>query len=388
LLVRLLKIIKLILSYNLTFKRGEGTMKTKNLIIGLVCIFVLVLVFSLSTKSQKPAEQGQVYDKGHAIGQGTCPEFMSPDTIAFIDNHGFLTIVDLEGKSPKKIGKIHALGFRYTGDEFIYWDYQKGDDGSTIYAINTIDRTGKESRVDNVRKTLGGDTKNISAPVVLPDGTVGYWIEQYGGQYFTILHKGNSPNPLKQWIGDIKPSGNTASGEVWVRRVDGSDSFRVSPKGGERDNYSFPRLFFDGTQQCGQKLLVVKNGLYILEFDDSLRTLKSLQPLGNPGGVIGENMTIDSVTYRIVLGGIVSLSATWSSNCKWVVCSFELWGTKYNEDDGNPIGSDIKVISSDGSVNIRIETPDIMESNPRISSDGTVVCQTDEGKIIVYRKIK
>lgn len=363
-------------------------MKSKNLILGVLSLLILVVIFSITTKSQKPTEQGQEYDKGHVIGQGRCPEFISPDTIAFIDNHGFLTIVDLEGKGPKKIGKIHALGFRYAGEKFIFWGYQKDDERGTVNTISTIDRAGKESPVVSVRETVGPDnTKHISAPVVLPDGTVGYWMEQYGLKYFTIIHKGSSPNPLKQWIGDIKPKGPIAKGEVWLRTVDGSDSYRISPEG-EREKYYFPHLFSDGTEQCGQKLLVVKNGLHILEFDDSLRTLKSIQPLGNSGNDIGKDMAIDSVTYRIVSAGTVSVSARWSPDCKWVVCLFQLWGTKYNEDEGNPIGSDIQVLSSDGSMNIRIETSNVMESNPKISSDGTVVCETDEGDIIVYREMK
>ncbi len=362
--------------------RSKNLVSAFGLFIGLVACFFRITQ-SQHTGSIPPSVKG--YDQGQVIGQGRCPEFISPDTIAYIDNNGFLTIVDLEGKNPKKISKIHALGFRYAGDKFIYWDYQKGDEKNTIYDISTIDRAGKESPVDNVRKTLGGDTKNISAPVVLPDGTIGYWMEQYGDQYFTIIHNGSSPNPLKQWIGDIKTEGPVAYGEVWVRRVDGSDSFKVSPKSGESEKYCFPGIFFNGTQQCCKKLLVSKSGLCILEFDDTLRVLKSLQPLGNPSDVIGEDMTIGSVTYRIVLGGTNSLSARWSPYCKWIVCLFEIWGTKYNEDDGNPIGSDIQVLRSDGSVNIRIDTPDVMESNPRISSDGTVVCQTERGNIVVYR---
>jgi hypothetical protein len=112
-----------------------------------------------------------------------------------------------------------------------------------------------------------------------------------------------------------------------------------------------------------------------------------MQSIGNPSDFIGEDMTIDSITYKIVLGGTVS-DARWSPDCKWVVCLFQLAGRKDKEDDFNIVGSDIQVLSADGSVNIRIDTPNIMESNPSISSDGTIVCQTDEGKIIVYRKIK
>jgi hypothetical protein len=352
------------------------------LVIGITSCFFFVTQNLRSGSVLPPIEK---YDRGQVIGEGRSPQFISSDTIAFIDNSGFLTIVDLEGKGPKKIGKINALGFRYTGDEFIYWDYQKGDDGSTMYAIRTIDKTGKETIVDDVRKSLGGDTKNISAPIVLPDGTIGYWIEQLGTQYFTILHKGNSPNPLKQWIGDIKTEGPVGYGEVWVRRVDGSDSFRISQK---REKYYFPRISFDGTQQCGKKLLAIDSvgSLCVLEFD-SLRTLKSMQSIGNQSDFIGEDMTIDTVTYKIVLGGTVS-DARWSPNCKWAVCLFQLAGRKDNEDDFNIIGSDVQILSADGSVNIRIETPNVMESNPQISSDGTVVCQNEKGEIVVYRKPK
>lgn len=58
-------------------------MKSKNLIIGLVCLLIVVVVLSTSTKSQKPEEQADF--KIIEIGTGGDPKW-SPDgtQLAFI----------------------------------------------------------------------------------------------------------------------------------------------------------------------------------------------------------------------------------------------------------------------------------------------------------------
>jgi hypothetical protein len=119
-------------------------MKSKNLFVGLGCLLTVILVLSMSTKSQKPVEKeksktiligsegdakkapegGSNITLGHPpdtirgydiieIGQGSSPRF-SPDSkkIAFLSG-GWLCVKNSDGSGlTQKIAQISALEFQ------------------------------------------------------------------------------------------------------------------------------------------------------------------------------------------------------------------------------------------------------------------------------------
>jgi hypothetical protein len=340
---------------------------------------MFVIAVSLFLFAGLSLPYAQEYSEGKVIGYGRSPQFVTDSTVAFINPQGLLTLVNLNDGSTKEIGNKPITGFRPTINGFVVWDWQSLGIGMSSQTIRTLSPTGDVKSEIELSDSRTG--KKFTAPVILPDSTVGYWVRENGNMFFETTC-GGGPETLDQWIGDIKPnSPHVNYGEIWLRRVNGSEARMVLPG----KNY-WPRSFYDGSQQCSNKLLVVHEGnLNVIEFDSTTDS-DSVWQLGNPNELIGRDVTVDGVEYEIVLGATVASSARWSPDCQWAVATYELAGAKHNEDDFNIISSDIQVMRVDGSINVKIETPDIVESNPNISSDGAVVCETEKGEIVIYKR--
>ena len=335
-------------------------------------IGVLLLLFAGLSHAQE-------YSEGKVIGYGRSPQFVTDTTVAFINPQGLLTLVNLNDRTTKEIGNKPITGFRPTINGFVVWDWQSSGVGKSSQTIRALSPTGNVKSEIELSDTRAG--KKFTAPVMLPDGTVGYWVRDNGNMFFETAC-GGGPETSDQWIGDIKPdSPHVKYGDVWLRKVNGSERRMVMPG----RNY-WPRIFFDGSQQCCNRMLVVHEGnLNVIEFDSTMDS-DSVWELGNRNEVIGRGMTLDAVEYEIILGATVASSARWSDNCLWIVTLYQLAGSQPGWDDYDIISSDIQVLSVDRTVNIKIDTPGVMESNPSISSDGTVVCETEKGEIILYKR--
>jgi hypothetical protein len=79
-------------------------MRSKNLIIGLLCLFVLIIVFTLTTKSQKPTETPKF--EIIKVGTGATPKW-SPDgtKLAFVYMMK-LCVANVDGK-----GKVDTVAY-------------------------------------------------------------------------------------------------------------------------------------------------------------------------------------------------------------------------------------------------------------------------------------
>ena len=319
----------------------------------------------------------QKYGEGRIIAHGTNPQFINDTLIAYLSS-GHLTTVDVNGKNHEQISQRSISGFLPLRDgKFVLWHHGKVGMESTR-SIWMIDSTRRETEVvSNV--ITGRNSRTISVPVKLPDGTVGYYTQGAGTMSFTIIQKGLSEEPLKQWLMDIKPnSPNVAYGELWLTTVDRNESQLVSS-----DCHYLPRIFPDGSQQCDNCLLAADCGgkLKLFMVDTSVHSWI----IGDPNEKT-DDTTVGGVEYKIVRFATLASTARWSDNCEWIVTLYQAAVLQYGWDDYDIISSDIQILSVDTTVNIKIHTPDIMESNPSISSDGAVVCETEKGEIVIYRR--
>jgi len=317
----------------------------------------------------------QEYGEGKVIGYGTSPKFVDDTTVAFVNRNSILTLVNLRDQSSKEMGNKPITDFRPTINGFVVWDWKPSR--TTIRTVSPTGTVTSEIELSKDSRTGTG----FSGPVILPDGTVGYWTISDRGMSYNILQQGNLSvsEACTQWIGDIKPTNPyEPKGDIVLRRVDNSASKVILP-----GRYTWSRsTFFDGSQQCGFKLLVVGPGGIITVVDTEA---DSNWQLGDTNSVIAVDTTINGVFYKMLLGQTMGRHASWSPNCMHIVATFQVAGIAEQEELSDIIYSDIQVFSAvDRSLKIQIETPDLFETKPDISSKGDVVCRTSKGEIRLY----
>jgi YVTN family beta-propeller protein len=155
-----------------TKNREGGKMKTKNLIIGLVCLLILVVVLSMSTKSQKPEEQPKF--ERIEIATGDAPHW-SPDgkKLAFMSG-GWLCVRSADGKGEiKKIAQIGINSLDWMSDsEFVFtenrpWTTEGKGRGHKLI-IETVDMKGQSepslcfAQSDSVIATVGVEDQPLA----------------------------------------------------------------------------------------------------------------------------------------------------------------------------------------------------------------------------------
>jgi Tol biopolymer transport system component len=386
-------------------------MKNKNLIIGLLCLFVLVLVFSLSTKSQKPAEpeksktilieneagaKSTIEETKHKaigypldtirgydiieIGQGSTPRF-SPDSkkIAFI-NGGWLCVKNSDGSGPtQKIATINALDFQWmTDSSIIYWN-QQGYGTSRIWRnIGIV--TLKEEQKPAITEPEG---TQMEPPMFLPDGTIGYYKHSLTDktQSFVVIKQGSLPpdSALKQLIPRIKfETTHVMYGDIWLVSLDGSYKRWVT----FNKRFGFPEMSPDGKKIIAGKIpgkdTYEGGGPYIIDLKghetyvgDPDKQIPKLDSSGHP------------VTGRWATEASAADFAKFSPDGSKVVYMYGRTAMDIEDIET----SDLVIKNVDGTGRFQIETPKEIEFYPTWSPDGKMIaCETyNTNKIYVFR---
>jgi Tol biopolymer transport system component len=356
-------------------------MKNKNLIIGLLCLFVLMVVFSLTTKSQKPEEQAKF--EVIEIGTGADPQW-SPDgkKLAFLYK-GAVCLANADGTGGiKKLFEMPKTAYRYhwlDSTEFLFQEteYERDEKGKLLKITNRM--TGIS--LNGTKKTIIESEQDLaspfffSAPIFMPDGTVGYfqfppgqsWVSE--SAVFKVIKQGKlrPDSSLKQLRAVIVPFASyTISGDVWIESLDKSIKKRITTG----KLCSFPELSPDGSKilaDCGHEC-----GMCVLDLRGNISWV------GEKG--------IDSAD--ISEGSIGIPQAKWSPDGKKIL--YMRLRAKILDWDGQAlehIKGEIHIANADGSSIQAIDIPDVVELNPIWSPDGRKIACTGEktGKVYVIK---
>lgn len=365
-------------------------MRGKNSLLVLVCLMVLVVALPMSTKSQK-GEEPPIFEP-ILIGTGGSPHW-SPDgtKLAYVYKNA-VYIANAEGTGERlKVAELPkwTSGFVWIDStEFIFNEFER----------HRIKGKGKEERRSIKKLTIDGKIEPIveaqihkgdpmiTPPMVLNDGTVGYYqIPNLGGKIldvqktFRVIKTGTlSPDSaLKQMraipdhqLGILKQKGILDSDEgIWLESADGTIRRQILCKDGF-NAYRSPQLSPDGTKILGEN--PYGHGMWILALDGKV--------LAYLDGDLKDSVQLAPG----VRGWAVGLSAKWSPDNKQIVYMASA------EDEVTVIATDLFIINADGTGRMRLtNTPDIIEANPVWSPDGSRIAYvTDEASKIYVMKVK
>jgi len=335
-------------------------MRSKNLIIGLVCLLIVVMVLSMSTKSQKPEEQPKF--ETIVIGTGGTPKW-SPDgtRLAFMSG-GWLCVANADGKGEgKKVAKIGINSLDWMSDSaFVFsekrpWTPEGKGRGHKL-AIRAVDMKGqiRTIREDSIIVIPQSEYLTYaSVPVILQDGTVGYYEinEKPGGEekIFKIIKEGN-----------LKPEAAVKQMHLVGEGLESIDG-AVKKKINYTKKYYYVRLSPDGT-----KILAHHYGLGIATLDTAGNIIKDFSP---------ELPKVES-------GRIADMvSASWSPDSKKIAYDLIV------ESEDTTYSRDIYIANFDGTGKIKIpDIPGELIGGPAWSPDGTkILCRSESGKIYVIK---
>jgi Tol biopolymer transport system component len=376
-------------------------MKTKSFFVGLFCLFIILDVLIISTRSQKAEDRVKsetiLLDSGDStefsfersssaitghppdtirgydiidIGQGTNPRF-SPDSkkIAFISG-GWLCIRNSDGTgNTDRIAPIEALDFQWMSDStIIYWNQERSGTSKFTRSIKIVNLKGEEKPV-----IVGADESQepVEPPIVLPDGTIGYYKHTLsdGKQSFIVIKQGSlaPDSALKQLIPRIKfETTSVMYGDIWLVSIDGSFKRWIT----FNRRFEFPELSPDM-----KRILAVKSpdGDPYLGGGPYLVDIKGNETyLGDPDNPPPERGYTVDVPGHLIYSS-VGYYAKFSPDGSKVVYMYQSMDTE-REDIAS---SDLVIKNVDGTGRFQIETPDVIEEYPVWSPDGTMLaCQT------------
>lgn len=340
-------------------------MKSKNLLIGLVCLLIVVVVLSMSTKSQKPEEQAKF--EVIEIGTGGAPRW-SPDgtRLAFLTG-GWMCVVDAEGKGEtQKIVQLTPWTFEWMSDSaFVVSEKEPWSPGEKgrghKFCIKTINLKGQVQTIRQDSIIVVPQSEYLtypSTPVILKDGTVGYYEihEKPEGKenLFKIIKEGN----LKPGAA-LKQMRLVGEG---LESIDGSIKKRLPID----KKYGFLKLSPDNTKILAG-VLGPSAGIVILNLK-------------------GEVLTDLDVDAREISPGLFAggerVGATWSPDSKKILYSLTTTDGHYVYD------KDIYMVNADGTGKVPIAaTPNDIEKDASWSPDGRKIAYRSEtsGKIFVVK---
>jgi Tol biopolymer transport system component len=346
-------------------------MKTKNVIIAPFCLAFLLVVFSMTTKSQKPEEQPKF--ERIEIGNGGVPHW-SPDgtKLAFISG-GWLCVKSADGKGEiKKVAEIRPDFFEWMSDtEFVVYEreYPKAESIAVMpkLSIKRITMGGEVTTV--VQDTTFSKTSppKITKPMVLHDGTVGYYeceggFKDWGYNVFKIIKQGKlSPDSAKKQLRCVIAPYPT--GDIWVESIDHSVKKKIT--GGEQ-KYRVPLLAPDNTK-------------ILAEVSSYTSDIAILDLHGN------ELCRLD-VGAKHISPGLFTVGfaagSPWSPDSKKILYHLS------TEDGHEVYDVDIYLVNADGTGRIPIAaTPDEKEVGASWSPDGRKIAYVNgtTGKIYVVK---
>lgn len=340
-------------------------MRTRSLIIGLCCLFILGSVLSMSGKSQKPLEEADF--EVIEIGTGGAPHW-SPDgtKLAFMSG-GWLCVADADGKGEiQRIAQLRPWTFDWMSDSaFVISEKTPWTPGGKgrghKFAIKTIHVNGQIQtiRQDSIVVVPKSDYLTYpSTPLVLKDGTVGYYQihEKPGGKTRTF-------KVIKE--GSLKPEAAMKQMQLageGLESIDGTIKKRIPTD----KEYGFLKLSPDNTKilagvsgySAGIVILNL-NGKVLTDLDVDAREI-------SPG--------------LFEVGEIVG--AMWSPDSKKVLYGLTI------EDGHSVYDNDIYTVNVDGTGKVPIAaTPNDIEKDASWSPDGRRIAYRNEtsGKIFVVK---
>jgi Tol biopolymer transport system component len=334
-------------------------MRTKGLVIGLVGFVFVGLIISLNGQSQKK-EQGQRFEIIE-IGNGGGARWSPDGTKIAFSAGGWVCVADVDGREEiRKVGKIKRNSLEWMDDSALVYSERepfalKEKGRVVIFRIKTIDLKGNMQlvREDTVFSRLVYESY-ISTPLVLKDGTIGYYeIEERPDEetrIFRIIKEGSLPEEAA-----VKQMLLTEEG---LESIDGTIKKRINYD----SKVNSPRLSPDGTKILAH--LYYRAGIAI--FDTSGKTIADLS-----------SQLIEAESGE--LGNIES--AGWSPDSRKIVYDLRV------EDKDTTYSREIYITDFDGMGRVKItDIPGELLGAPGWSPDGTkVVCQSESGKLFVIK---
>lgn len=349
-------------------------MRTNITIAFLLCVVLSVALSGYSDNSEQTITEAEF--EVVEIGKGADPKW-SPDgsKISFLYN-GWMYLTSADGKGEiQKLFEIPKTAYRYhwlDSTEFLFQETEqlREEDGRLLEITNRL----KGVSLDGTKRIIVESKQDLnspfffSAPVFMPDGTVGYfrfppgesWVSE--SAVFKVIRRGKLPpdSALKQMRAIVIRTGRTMSGDIWIESLDKSIKKRITTE----ELRTFVELSPDG-----RKIL---SALYCIDLEGNRICV------GEKG--------ID--TADISHSSIGTPQAKWSPDSRKI--AYMRLTARILDWDGQDIEhikGEIHIANADGSGIQVIDIPDVVELNPVWSPDGKMIaCQTyNADKILIFR---